>query len=190
MKRSSRHACLWLIVSLACSASVAPAAEPHPTTTALPDLSAVLEDSRRALVLDVAVHPGALELLGASVSNVPPGTHVGEPADLRLRWWRSDGSRIGARNAGDPLLEFLRDGDGEEQVTVPEAQAAWAVPFSPDIRTVTVTNLDSGAVLLEADVSAVVVAYCASNPDRADCASSDSQLLFADGFEAAGAPSS
>jgi len=150
--------------------SMAFAQEPGLVEAPLPDLADVLADDRRALVVEVRVQDGVAQLLDSFISKTPPGAAGGDPAQLHVRWYDADGLRIGGRNAWDPRWEFRRDETGEELVRLSGGVGAFEIPMSGDITTVSITEIETGLVLLEADVRNTVQAFCLDAPDAPNCA--------------------
>lgn len=135
-----------------------------------PDMDAIVADPRRALVLEVSIDNGSASLLDTYVSTTPPASHVGDPGQLRLRWFDANGIRVGSRNAWDPRLEFEWDEDGiEHSRLLPTAIGAFAIPFSANIVNVAISEPGSGLVLLDVDVRNTVVVYCQANPTDPNC---------------------
>jgi hypothetical protein len=140
-----------------------------PSEQPLPSFDDVVSDTRRALVLEVLIENGAASLVDAYVSTTPPGTHVGDPAQLRIRWFDADGIRMGSRNSWDPRWQFEWDENGEERRILSSAVGAFDIIFSKDIATVAVTETATGLVLLETDVRNTILDYCLASPNDPNC---------------------
>lgn len=140
-----------------------------PAEQPLPDIDSIVSDPRRALVLDVLVEADVASLLDSYVSATPPAGYRGAPAQLRLRWFDGSGIRIGTRYAWNPRWEFERDGDEEQRNLLASAVEGFAIPFDKNLARVTLTDLDSGLMLLDADVTNTVQGFCIANPDDPNC---------------------
>lgn len=140
-----------------------------PSQTPIPDVQEILADPRRALVLEARIGAGTAQRIDAYISDTPPGAHVGDPAHLHIRWFDALGNRIGGRNAWDPRWEFQRDGNDERRVILPEAVGVFPIPFSRSIALVSITEIETGLVLLETDVRNVVQSFCLAFPEDPNC---------------------
>jgi len=157
----------WLCLA----ASGAQAQATDPSTLPTPDLEEALSDPRRALVVEAVVRSdGSAAVQDAFVTETPPGTHVGDPAQMNVQWLDAAGTVLGSRNAWDPRWEFQRGPEGESLVIVPEAVGAFDVPFSPALAAVRVADQQTGRVLLEADVESVVLDFCQQSAGDPACA--------------------
>ena len=168
MKRPIRQQLTALVMTvLLCGA--ASAQEDNPATATKPDFGDVLNDTRRALVLEAIVGYGYARRLDVFVSETPPGAHVGDPAQLRITWYDAEGLRIGGRNAWDPRWEFQWDDGDERRVILPEAIGTFDIPFSTDIVTVSIREAETGLTLLETDISNAAKAFCLASPQDPNC---------------------
>jgi len=168
----ARKICRLLLVAfLWLGASGAQAQTSDPNTLPTPDLAEALSDPRRALVVEAVVRSdGSAAVQDAYVSETPPGTHVGDPAQMNVQWLDAAGTVLGSRNGWDPRWEFERGPEGESLVVVPEAVGAFDVPFTPALAAVRVADQQTGQVLLEADVEPVVLDFCQQRPADPACA--------------------
>ncbi|MDZ7645576.1 MAG: thrombospondin type 3 repeat-containing protein [Woeseiaceae bacterium] len=165
-----RHVIRTLALPLALavtSATIAQDNDPGSATT--PDPNDVLNDTRRALVVEATVGAGIATRADVYVSDTPPGAHVGAPAELRLEWYDAGGSRLGGRNAWNPRREFVRDGDNESAVMLAEATGAFTIPFTHEIASVSVTEVETDTTLLTTDVRNVVEGFCMASPGDPNC---------------------
>jgi hypothetical protein len=170
MKTSSWRPSPLIAGALAAGWSLAAMAQAvDPSRAPMPDVQGILVDARRALVLETRIGAGVAQRIGAYVSDTPPGSHVGDPAHLHIRWFDVQGNRIGGRNAWDPRWEFRWDESGEQRVILPAADGVFAIPFSQDIAAVSITEVASGQVLLQTDVRDVVQAFCIASPGNPNC---------------------
>ena len=166
--QSFRQRSLLAVLTMLLS-SVTVGQEVAPSDQSLPDIDAIVSDTRRALVLEVLVESGVASLVDSFVSMTPPAGYRGAPAQLRLRWFDGADLRIGTRNGWDPRWQYERGEDGERRVLLDSAVGAFAIPFSSDIARVEVTEVVSGLVLLDVNVSDTVLAYCVTHPDDPNC---------------------
>lgn len=151
-----------------CAAS-GPALADDPLSAPIPSLDSYVNDARRALVLEVRIREGWAERADVYVSDWPPSAHIGNPAQLLVRWLDADGTRIGDMNAWNPRGEFSWGEDGERQELLSEGTAAFDIPFDPSIATVVVTDIASDTELLRTDVRSTVEQFCATAPDDPNC---------------------
>lgn len=167
--------CVRLVCLLVSCASLSLYAQNEPSTLPVPNLNDVLNDTRRALVIEAGIwSDGTAELRAARVSETPPRSNIGDPPLILVEWLDRDGILIGQMNAWDPRLEFQEaDSGGEQLENLPEGLGAFVIPFNHQIASVRIHDQEAGLELLAVDVSDVVTGLCSENPDDPNC----------DGFE-------
>ncbi|MGK7294196.1 MAG: hypothetical protein ACNS61_00035 [Candidatus Wenzhouxiangella sp. M2_3B_020] len=170
------------MVLLATAANRATAQQDDPTVQPIPSFDLVLEDARRALVVEALIRDdGTTGPPNLSISNSPPGTHVGDPPHLLVEWFDDQGRLIDRYDAWSPLWHFAETDTGERLDMQTESTGSFDMLLTPDIQRVVVTDLETSTILLDLDVSSTVTAFCDANPDDINCAAP--AILLIDGFE-------
>ncbi|MGD2128466.1 MAG: cadherin-like domain-containing protein [Lysobacterales bacterium] len=141
-----------------------------PASAPIPSIDDILNDTRRALIVEARVFEGGAEFVDAYISETPPGAFVADPEMIGISWFDDTGVEISNRYAWDPRWEFEESADGERQITLAEAVGAFEIPFSHAIHRLEFFDGETGAVLLEVNVGAVVEGYCVDYPDDPNCA--------------------
>ena len=169
-------------VLLATAANRATAQQDDPAVQPIPSFDLIAEDARRALIVEAPIRDdGTTGTPSLSVSNTPPGTHVGDPAHLLVEWFDDRGRLIDRYDAWSPLWHFAETETGERLDMQTESLGSFDLPLTPDIQRVVVTDQGTSTILLDLDVSSTVTAFCDANPDDINCAAP--AILLIDGFE-------
>lgn len=163
-----------LTAALACAVilahSSAGSAQEDPASAPIPSFADVLDDPRRALVVTAVIQEDGATFVDAFVSETPPGVNAADPAMIGVSWFDDTGAEIGARFAWDPRWAFEKTDDGgERQFTLAQAEGAFDMPFSHAIRRVELFDGETGELLLDVDVGAVVEGFCMEYPDDPNC---------------------
>ena len=157
------------------------------------DLSEIGTDPRRALIVDVMIlADGTAEFVESYVTDVPPGSSIGNPQQIMLESLDATSIVIGTEYSWDPRWVFLAaaqpDDDGifGEQLEVQsEALGSFSVLFNKDIDSVRISDVEAISELITVDVRFVVERFCSDemnanpvdfNPECQDIVFSDSDL--------------
>jgi len=169
-------------ISLGLTANHAAAQQDDPSVQPIPSFEPILEDARRALVVEALIRDdGTAGTPNLSISNSPPGTHVGDPPHLTVEWFDAQGRLIDRYDAWSPLWHFAETETGERLDLQSAAIGSFDMLLTPDIQRVVVTDLEASTTLLDLDVAGTVAAFCDANPDDINCAAP--AILLIDGFE-------
>lgn len=145
-------------------------AQDDPATAPVPELIDILNDSRRALVIEALFQEGTAQFVDAYVSETPPGVNAADPAMLGISWFDDIGTELGTRFAWDPRWLFEKTADGgERQFSLPEALGELVIPFNAQIQSVQIFDGESGEVLLDISVRPVIVSFCTDQPTDPNC---------------------
>lgn len=184
------HVAWFLVLALSCLGSSALAQAKRadePAPASVPSLRSVADDSRRAIVLDVAFGLGevaSIESIG--VSETPPGALDDDPQLLMLVTFDRDGLLLRDQNGWDPRLHFRKTEDGGEEVLfLEESTGRFRLEFDHRIRTLAIFNLrgEPGVPLFRGDITPVIADFCNANPGDVNCDGFAILPLFSDGFE-------
>lgn len=132
------------------------------------DLNEIGTDPHRAVIVDVMILAnGTAEFIEAYVTDVPPGTSIGDPQQIMLESLDATDIIIGTEYSWDPRWVFIDsampdiDGVfGEELEVLAEAKGSFAVLFDKDLDSVRITDVETTFELITVDVRGVVEEYC------------------------------
>jgi len=142
-----------------------------PARAQVADLNEIGTDPRRAVIVDVMLlENGTAEFVETYVSDVPPGSSIGNPQQIRLDALNATSVVIGTEYSWDPRWVFFEakqpDDDGVvgEQLEVqPEALGSFAMLFDKDMAAVRVTDVEATTELITVDVRFVVEKFCSDD---------------------------
>ncbi|MFV8816686.1 thrombospondin type 3 repeat-containing protein [Haliea sp. E17] len=164
----------FLVALLACIALPrAHAQDNDPATAPIPDLDALLADTRRALYLEFSLlADGTATLLDVGVTDVPPPATDDDPPMLMFRLVDREGQTLGEQNIWDPLYEYQQTEVGETVIRLPEAVGFFQVPFDHRINHVVLLDqqTDPPRELAVFDTQPVIERFCVDEPEDTNCA--------------------
>jgi len=134
-------------------------------------LDILLDDARRALVVEAVIHPDdTATVTDRYVTDVPPAGHLAEPAQLLVESFDRSGQKLYERNAWNPRFEFRQGEDGLHEKAIVEGEIGeFDVPFDSDLGSVAIRNLQNDQPIATVDVRFVVADFCAANASDAGC---------------------
>jgi hypothetical protein len=145
-------------------------AQVDPSTEPLPNFDDILNDTRRALVVETLIRSdGTAESGQILVSESPPRSNIGNPPLLLVEWFDAKGNLLGDMNDWDPRWEFQQTETGEQLVVLPEGLGAFIIPFSHQIASVKIHDQEAALELLVVGVSDIVTEFCTQNPNDINC---------------------
>ncbi len=145
-----------------------------PTSEPIPEMN--LPNVERGLALDVQFNSRTeVVAMGAQVTDTDSPMNIGNPPLLRVECLDAQGVTLDEFNAWHPLWVHDEGLDGNERLDIQDSGAGTIIAaFHPDMAEIRLTDIALDQEVLLADVSGVVQAFCAANPEEPTCATSTS----------------
>ncbi|MEU4730570.1 hypothetical protein [Streptomyces sp. NPDC023588] len=145
--------------------------DPDPATIPLPVLD--YDDPAKAVVARVTFASRTQATVDrTSVSLQRAHTHIGDPPILKLNLTDVDGTVTDRLNAWSPLWVFSH-GDTERMDVRQSGSGSFIVPFSPELSTMTITDVALNRDVVTVDVKPAIRDFCVAHPADPDCLESD-----------------
>lgn len=157
-------------ISSTSQAEVAPP-PPDPATAALPVRDDADPDKSVVVRMNFSSRTAAT-VERAAVSVQRAHTHFGDPPILRLRLDDAGGTELATMNAWSPLWVFTNN--GKERLELQDSgSGAFVVPFSPNLASMTITDVGLGQEVATVDLEPPIRDFCRANPGDPDCLEAD-----------------
>ena len=146
--------------------------ENDPALSPLPNLEDLRANTKRGIYVEASVSAdGAVQLLEAGVTKVPPGATDDDPQMLLIEMLDVDGRLLATQNVWDPRYEYQRDENGEEVVVLEQGTGLFMVPFDHRIAVLKFTDqqIYPPQLLANLDVHLIVQAFCVGDLENDNC---------------------
>lgn len=130
-----------------------------------PAIPAAENATPKAVVLDLSVDNGVVNIIGSRVvNNYPPDNRASR--DIVIRMLDKNDVLLAEQGIGDPRVIYLEEGAALAR----QVNFSVIVAFRRDLAKIRLINGTSSEELITADISATVNGWCRSNGSDPDCA--------------------